>query len=183
MIYILPTDTCFWIWCAIYDTKSYHKIYKLKKRDLKKPLAIMVEDFDFLEKYTSLNKEQINFLKNYEKPFSVITSCPNIEMMLNLWEDEFVYENKEIYKNISFRVANNEIQKNLIKEIWPIFLTSANISWKPEIYDINNAKEIFAQNKDITFLWENIVLDKDIKPSDIIEFIKESLEVKYLRKF
>lgn len=183
MIYILPTDTCFWIWCAIYDTKSYHKIYKIKKRDFKKPLAIMVEDFDFLEKYTSLNKKQIDFLKNYKKPFSIITNCPNIEMMLNLWEDEFVYENKEIYKNISFRVANNDIQKKLIKEIGPIFLTSANLSWKDEIYDINKAKEIFTQNKDITFLWENTILDKNIKPSDIIEFIKESLEVNYLRKF
>lgn len=182
MIYILPTDTCFGIWCAIYDTKSYHKIYDIKKRDLQKPLAIMVESYDWLLNYTSLNQLQIDFLKNYSKPFSVISNCPNIKMLIDLWEWEFIYENKEIYNNFSFRVANNDIELNLIQDVGPIFLTSANLSWEKEIYNLNEAKKQFENHKkDIKFLWESIELNSSIKPSDIFEFISESIDIKYLR--
>jgi len=181
MIYILPTDTCFWIWCALDDNISYHKIYDIKKRDLSKPLAIMVSDFAWLEKYTTLNQDQISFLKNYNKPFSIITECNSIKMILNLEQEDFEYKNKEIYEKFSFRVAHNNIQKKLIKEIWPIFLTSANISWEKEIYSIDEAKKQFWQIKNIQFLWEDILLDSSTPPSDIIEFKWESIEFEKIR--
>ncbi|MDD5770612.1 MAG: Sua5/YciO/YrdC/YwlC family protein [Candidatus Gracilibacteria bacterium] len=183
MIYIIPTDTCFGIACALDDTKSYHKIYKIKNRELNKPLAIMVEDFDWLLENTTLNLEQVVFLKNYKKPFTILTNCPRIEMILNLEQEDFNYENKKFYKKIAFRVANNEIEKNLINEVGPIFLTSANFSGEKEIYDIYEAKKQFLKyTKDIKFLGENYKLDEKIKPSDIFEFDGENLEIKYLRK-
>lgn len=183
MIYILPTDTCFWIACSLDDTKSYHKIYEIKKRPLEKPLAIMVENFSWLEKNTILNKSQIEFLKNYSTPWTVLTNCPYIEMILSLEQEDFCYENKEMYKKIAFRVANNEIEKKLISEVWPIFLTSANFSWEKEIYDITEAKKQFENFKDIKFLWnENIHSLPAIKPSDIFEFEWETTKIKYLRK-
>ena len=74
MIYILPTDTCYWIACPIHDLKSYSWIYKMKKRDLGKPLAILVPDFKWLEENTDLNKEQVLFLKDYKKPFTILTN-------------------------------------------------------------------------------------------------------------
>lgn len=181
MIYIVPTDTCFWISCSLDDVKNYNKIYEIKKRELSKPLAIMIESFEWLEKNTILNKEQINFLKNYPRPFTVLTDSKIIKMILNLEQEDFEYQNKEIYKKIAFRVAHNDIQKKLIKEIWPIFLTSANFSWEKEIYDINEAKKQFSSFSWISFLWENILLNKDIPPSDIIEFIWETTDFKKIR--
>lgn len=183
MIYIIPTDTCFWIWCAIDDIKSYNKIYQIKKRPLNKPLAIMVESFEYLQKITDLNENQINFLKKYQKPFTILTNSSYIKMFINLEQEDFDFENKEFYEKIAFRVANNDIEKKLIKEIWPIFLTSANFSWEKEIYDISQAKKQFEKySKEISFLWENIILDENIKPSDIFEFVWESLEIKFNRK-
>lgn len=183
MIYILPTDTCFWIACAFDDTNSYHQIYKIKNRPLEKPLAIMVENFEWLAKNTSLSDDQIDFLKKYPRPFTILTDCPYIEMILNLEQDDFQYENKEFYKKIAFRVAHNEIQKKLISEVWPIFLTSANFSWEKEIYSINEAKKQFQPFKNIIFLWDNIILDNSIQPSDIFEFEWESSQnIKYLRQ-
>lgn len=182
MIYILPTDTCFWIACSFDDIESYHKIYDIKKRPLEKPLAVMVESFSWLEKNTPLSKNQIEFLKNYKKPFTVVTECPYMQMVLNLEQEDFEYQNKEEYEKIAFRVANNEIEKKLIWEIGPIFLTSANLSWEKEIYDMNEAKKQFQSHKKIQFLWENIKLDSTIKPSDIFEFIWESSEINYLRQ-
>lgn len=183
MIYILPTDTCFWIACALYDTKSYHKIYEIKKRPINKPLAIMVENFDWLIKNTDLTQEQLEFLKNYKKPFTLLTECQYIKMILNLKQEGFEYKNKEFYKKIAFRIANNEIQKKLIDEVWPIFLTSANFSGEKEIYCIDEAKKQFENFwKYIKFLWEWIKLNNSIKPSDIFEFEWQTTNIKYLRQ-
>jgi len=77
----------------------------------------MVESFEWLVKNTSLNDDQIDFLKKYPRPFTILTDCPYIEMILNLEQDDFQYENKEFYKKIAFRVAHNEIQKKLISEV------------------------------------------------------------------
>lgn len=182
MIYIIPTDTCFWIWCAISDIKSYNKIYEIKKRPLDKPLAIMVEDFEYLSKYTPLTKKQIEFLKNYEKPFTILTNSPYIEMFLNLEYESFLFENKNKYKKIAFRVANLDTQKSLIQEVWPIFLTSANYSWQKEIYDIQEAKKQFKPYlKDIEFIASDYPLS-NIPPSDIFSFDWDSLNLIYQRQ-
>ena len=129
MIYLIPTDTCYGIACEITDSKSYEKIYSIKKRDWSKPLAIMVENFDWLEKYTTLSTEQIEFLKNYEKPFTILTECNSIKHMLEFEDEEMKFDNKE--------------QKKLIKKIGPIFLTSANLSKQPEIYEKKELEKVF----------------------------------------
>jgi tRNA A37 threonylcarbamoyladenosine synthetase subunit TsaC/SUA5/YrdC len=136
MIYILPTDTCFWLACPITHYKDYEKIYKIKKRPFQKPLAILLQDFNQLQKYTQLTKQQIDFLKNYKKPFTILTESNYIKIWLNFvneetWEE---FRNRTIYEKIALRIANNDIEKKLIKEKWLLFLTSANISNKWEIY-------------------------------------------------
>ncbi len=183
MIYLIPTDTCFWIACSINETKSYEKIYKIKKRNYEKALAIMVYDFNWLKENTSLTKKQINFLKNYKKPFTVLTNSNSISLWLNYENENGIwFQNRNIYKKIALRVAHNDSQKKLIKKLWPIFLTSANNSWKKEIYDINKLKETFSYYLDKKIvkilnwkIWRN-------KTSNIFEFIWDNLDLKYLRK-
>ncbi|MDR3151100.1 MAG: Sua5/YciO/YrdC/YwlC family protein [Candidatus Peribacteria bacterium] len=88
MIYIIPTDTCFGISCSITEYKDYEKIYKIKKRDYKKPLVILVPNFEWLEKYTDITKEQVNFLKNYEKPWTILTKSNFVKIWLNFVNEE-----------------------------------------------------------------------------------------------
>lgn len=183
MIYILPTDTCYGMACAFDDVKNYHKIYGLKKRDLSKPLSIMVESFDWLLDYSDLNFEQVEFLKTYKKPFTILTWCDYLQMILNLDQEDFEYENKDVYEKIALRVAHNDIQKKLIWEIWPIFLTSANISTQKEIYTLDEVMKEFWGQKWVKILFDEEEKDlKEVPPSDIFEFIWESLEINYLRK-
>lgn len=187
MIYILPTDTCFWIACSISDQKNYEKIYKIKKRSLDKPLAVLVEDFKWLKNNTTLTTEQINFLENYNKPFTILTDCPHLKIWLNFVNEDTSEEfiNRWVYEKIAFRVAHNSTQKRLTKENWPLFMTSANISNEPEIYNSREIKEKFWYYLDkwiIKFVWENTwVLGKN-PPSEIFEFVWDSLEQKFLRK-
>ncbi len=187
MIYILPTDTCYWIACSVDDIKSYNKIYKIKKRSYDKPLAVMVPDFEWLAQNTELTLEQITFLKNYPKPFTILTDSMPIKVWINFvdedsWE-EFI--NRWQYQKIAIRVAHNNIQKRLLKEVGPIFLTSANFSGEKEMYTPKEIKDKFSYYLDkwiIKFVWENMWPLEQNPPSEIFEFVWDTCEQKFLRK-
>lgn len=186
MIYLLPTDTCYWIACPIHEMKDYNLIYKIKKRDLSKPLAILIPDFEWLKNNTSLTSEQIKFLKNYKRPFTVLTDCDNLKIWINyVDEDNNEFLNKDVYNRFAFRVANNDTQKRLLKENWPMFLTSANISNKPELYsgrEVENEFDYYLKKEIIKFVWKNTWNLPKNGTSDIFKFVWDSLEIEYLRK-
>jgi len=150
-----------------------------------KPLAIMVEDFSWLEEYTDLTPEQIDFLKNYEKPFTILTTCSYVEMFLKFEDEEDgMFENNDIYHQIAFRVAHTPQQKKLIKKIGPIWLTSANLSGKEEIYQqhkIEEQFEYYIEKWIVKILW-NSDLDSDIKPSDVFGFERDGVEQVFVRQ-
>lgn len=172
MIFAIPTDTCFWLGCSFYDEKWYLEIYKLKNRDKNKPLSVVVKDFKELEHITNLNTSQINFLKKYPYPFTILASV----------KEDFIlpaFLDKNIYSKIAFRVWEKCIPKNILKKIdFPIFLTSANISWKTEVYSGDEIASIF-KNKKIIVFPQNI---NKIPTSNIFEFIWDNLEIQFLRK-
>lgn len=182
-LYIIPTDTCYGLACPIWDSDAYAEIYNLKNRWYDKPLAILVPDFEWLYDNTPLTEEQLNFLSEYKRPFTILTDCSRISMLLEYSDDEMGYENKEQYKQIAFRVAHSDAQEELLSEEWPLFLTSANLSGKPECYTLEDLKNTFWNklNKDIQII-DEVDLDKTIAPSDIFSFVWESLEINYLRK-
>jgi tRNA A37 threonylcarbamoyladenosine synthetase subunit TsaC/SUA5/YrdC len=96
--------------------ENYKKIYELKNRDFSKPLAILVDDFKFFEENKILNKNQIDFLKNYKKPFTIIVD----RKKLNLQKEKILDKieklpNKKFYEKIAFRVARNFMHKKLIR--------------------------------------------------------------------
>ncbi len=185
MLYILPTDTCFWLACSISEIEDYDKIYEIKNRDKSKAIAIIVWDFDYFFEATKLTEKQINFLKNYKNPFTILIEKEKIldKKLLKIINN---LPNSKIYKKIAFRVAHTEIQKNLIKQKWLLFLTSANKSWNPEIFFVEKIQEEFQDD-----LWKYNIkilalngysINSKKKSSDIFEFVWESEEVKYFRK-
>lgn len=175
-LFIIPTNTCFWISCPINDIESYKKIYILKERTYEKPISIIINDYEWLIKNTELNEEQVEFLKNYERPFTVLTTSK--EKIIN---DDI--PNKDVYKKIAFRVAHNFIQRKLINKFWPLFLTSANKSWNKEIKKTEEILKVFSRN-DWTeiFTHRNYEIPWNIDASDIIEFEWKSCNIKYLRQ-
>ena len=143
MIYLIPTDTCYGMACEIADSNEYNKIYKIKQRDLKKPLAIMVGDTMWLRENTDLNFDQLDFLNQYPRPFTIVTRSRIMSHLIHFKDEYLDFHNSEIYDKIGFRVANNDVEKKLIEEVGPLFLTSANISTHPEIYDEEELKKEF----------------------------------------
>lgn len=179
MIYLIPTDTCFWLACSVKDKKWYEKIYELKWRDFQKPLAIMIENIGLLN--NCLNIEQLNFLSKYKSPWTILTN--NDERILNLClPEKILKKNDKKYQKMAIRIANNEVQKKLIKKIWTIFLTSANLSGEKEIYSLDEINKIFwVNNTNIEILAKEDQLK--VSPSDIFEFVWDTTEIIYLRKY
>ncbi len=186
MIFILPTDTCYGIACPLHDKNSYEQIYKIKKRSLEKPMAILVESFDWIKENTTLNQEQIEFLRNYPRPFTILTQSTYISLFLNYQDEKEQYLiNKDIYEELSFRVSHNDVQDMLIQTHGPLWMTSANISRQWEIYTPEEVEEDFwyyLKNGQIELLG-SYYLDEDNKASDVFRFIWDSCEVDYVRRF
>jgi len=185
MLYILPTNTCFWIACPINSLESYKKIYKIKSREKSKAIAILVDDFSYFSEHTKLTSKQIDFLKNYKNPFTILINKEKI-LDQNLLKIIDKLDNSEIYEKIAFRVAHNFMQKKLIRLNWPLFLTSANKSDNPEIFDTITIKKEFSSEIEKynikIFAHNDYCINSIQKYSDIFEFKKGNEEVKYFRK-
>ncbi|MBP6921603.1 Sua5/YciO/YrdC/YwlC family protein, partial [Candidatus Gracilibacteria bacterium] len=98
-IFVVPTDTCIGIGCRLDDREGYELIYKLKGRDAKKPLAIIVPTWDELLYETTLTPSQINFLKTYKFPFTIVCEIRDD------FRDEYPLLDDAQYKTVGFRVG------------------------------------------------------------------------------
>ena len=179
-LFIIPTDTCFGIWCFVQDVEWYENIYEIKWRDFNKPISIFIDSFEYLEKNTKLTKENINFLKNYKNPWTVVINIENLTDK-KLLQNISKLPNKKIYKKIAFRVSHTKLQQDLIKENGIFFLTSLNNSWEKEI---TNLGQISNNLKDKLKKYNVKILDKTIYShqdfSNIIEFQND--KIFFLRK-
>lgn len=120
---LYPTDTIWGIGCDATNEKAVEKIYKLKKRDDKKSMIILVADEkDILNYAEDPGKKIFDYLSSTEKPTTVI------------------YERaKNIASNIinsdgttAIRIVKDIFCKHLIDQFRkPIVSTSANISGEP----------------------------------------------------
>lgn len=120
-IFLLASDTCYGIACPLAEIESYHAIYEIKKRSTTKPLSILVPDFYWLENHTFLEKSDIDFLKKYPHPFSVVTDSQELDVLIRMQienenGDVLQFGNVDAYDGFSFRIANTEEQKTLISE-------------------------------------------------------------------
>ena len=173
MIFAIPTDTCFWFATSLYDEAWFRLIYELKWREATKRLSMVVRDFNALKEIISINNEQIDFLKRYPYPFTVV------------WEKKTSFSlpnflSAEDYSTIAVRVAEICLIKDLAENLtFPMFLTSANLSWMTETYTLDELFEQFGNNRHFTiFDWNT----GNLPPSDIFSFKGSSLDFNYIRK-
>ncbi len=184
-VYILPTNTCFWIACPANDLESYKKIYEIKKRSLDKALAFLCPSFDYLKDNTYLTDSQINFLNQYKRPFTILIDIESIkdENLKNIVKN---LPNYHIYRKLGFRVCHNFMQIRLVQKNWILFLTSANKSWKPEIFNTREIRREFKKEIDDYEISVFAHLDYEIKSSqkssDVFQFIWNSLDFEFLRR-
>tara|TARA_B100002052_G_C15812693_1_gene566646 strand:- start:218 stop:880 length:663 start_codon:yes stop_codon:yes gene_type:complete len=116
---LYATDTIWGIGCDATSDNAVLKVYKMKKRDLKKPLICLASSYEMISNYLEF-MPNFDYHKLYkERPTTFIFDSPKgISSYITKYS-----------KSIGFRVPNNDFCKKLISEFGkPIVSTSANLS-------------------------------------------------------
>ncbi len=121
---IFPTDTVYGIFAGAFDKGAAKKIFKIKKRDNKKPLQVFFDGMKTLEKYVLLNARQKKILKkNLPGPYTVILKLkPKYKTAFSFLKNG----------TVGARIIKNKYVSTALKVLkTPLAATSANISGEP----------------------------------------------------
>ncbi len=134
-IWAYPTDTSFGLGVRADDEKGLDLLMKLKQRSGDKYFSLMVRDWEMLKKFAKIDETRLG-----KKFFTDYPRTAILEPQKKLPKSKFWPTDK-----VAFRLcAIPEIAKKIT---YPVTATSANISGKESIYEINFLKEQF--HKDI----------------------------------
>ncbi len=165
-VVILPTDTVYGIFAISDNEKAINKIYKIKKRDYKKPLQIFLPDKKAIKKYAIVNKHNEKYINNF---------LPGKYTLIFKIRKTFKRKFKFIKGDtIGIRVIKYKLLNDILKKIKkPLAATSANLSGDKtpvKFRDINkeilNRVDFFIKNDDIVSGTASSVIDvkgKEIK--------------------
>ena len=154
------TDTVWGFGCNPEDNIAVEKIYEIKKRDVKKPLILMSNDFSHLKKY-------IKNIPNYA--YDLIEKYLPGGLTL-------IFEKSEICpfsitsgnETIGIRIPNSVDFSNLIDalEIKVLATTSCNVSSQEPVKDYKEALEKFGETATIIEPIEDI--ENENIPSTVV---------------
>ncbi len=164
---IVPTDTVYGLVCR-YDSKSaVSKIYKLKKRERKKPLILLGYSWNVLKKFVTVESLHARTLrqliKQWPGPLTIIFPASKaVPSFLN-----------KGYKTVGIRVPGNKFLLKLLSQCPEKVLasTSANISGKS---DKKPQKELI---KNVKLFIKAKKKEMSLKPSKIVEVRKDKIKI------
>ncbi|XP_015591352.1 yrdC domain-containing protein, mitochondrial [Cephus cinctus] len=133
----LPTDTIYGFAALAQNQDAIEKLYKIKKRDESKPLAICVYSIKDVHNWGVVDTLPTRFLEDLlPGPVTVVLKrTANLNPGLNPGID-----------NVGIRVPNSKFIRNVVKMInQPLALTSANESNKPSSLHPKEFEELWPQ--------------------------------------
>lgn len=132
---VIPTDTVYGLCVNGLDRETIKKIYKIKKRDLNKPLVLFVKDKEEIKKYGIVDEISEKLIDKFIPGEITIVlkkrkNCPNVSL--------------KKFDTVGFRIPNHEFVLNLLNKLpFPLATTSANISKEKTPKDLEGLKKIF----------------------------------------
>lgn len=169
---LYPTDTIWGIGCDATNPKAVEKVFRIKKREEKKSLIILVDSEDKIEQYVSdVPHLAYDLIRNYNSPLTII--YPRAKgLAKNVVADD---------QSIAIRVVRNEFCKRMISAFGkPVVSTSANISGEPAPLAFSKISEEVIRQVDYVVQYGTHSVSR-IKPSTIIR-IKPDGSFDLLRK-
>ena len=169
-IIAIPTDTYYGLACDPFNFESLNKLFKLKERDIHKPLPLLIAS----------KEDLLNFGIDYSDFENLLDAFwPGPITIVMKTEHKFYNGMIENDGYVGFRVPNLEFVRDLIKFSGiPITGTSANISGQPETKDINVLEDSLDLN--IVKMIININCGKEQSASTVIKLSDGRVEM--LRK-
>jgi len=163
-IVIFPTDTVYGIGCNPYNKESVEKIYKIKSRDIMKPLPVLTYSIEIAEKIVEFDQFTKKIVKKFwPGPLTVILKIT----------DKKIKESLNLENKIAIRVPNHKCTLELLKKCNFLVGTSANISGDLPYTDPEECLKNL-ENYDI-FVDGGIITSKG--ESTIIEIENEQIKI------
>jgi L-threonylcarbamoyladenylate synthase len=193
---VIPTDTIYGICTSAFNRKSVEKVYKLRKRNPKKPCIILISSFDDLEKFNvSLNFWQRKILeKLWPGKVSVVlsprinadTTLINADNKSNRYQRSSALNQRSSALNqcssveylhrgtnsLSFRLVKDKLILNILKISGPLIAPSANWEGYEPAKNIKEAKRYFG-NKVFYLDRGNLIS----KPSTLIDLREKKIKI------
>lgn len=137
---VLATDTIYGLVGSALSKKAVSKIYALRKRDLKRPMIVLIGSLNDLKIFgIKLTLRLKSFLdKIWPGPVSIILPCP---------AQKFSYLHRGT-KTLAIRMPAKKELIKLLKQTGPLVAPSANISGLAPAVNIKKAKEYFGNGID-----------------------------------
>lgn len=164
-VIVYPTDTCYGLGADISNIFALEKIYRIKGRDSRKPLSIIVKNISYIEKIALVEAQSKEILKKYlPGPYTFI--------MLNLDYQHFKYP------SIAIRIPQYKITQMISEKFHlPYATTSANISGLAPCYNVAEIIQQFKKNK----FMPDLILDAgalpNVLPSTIVDLTKKTPQI------
>ena len=166
---ILPTDTLYGIVGTAKTPSVVKRIYKIKRRSPKKPLIILISDWDMLAQFSAtLAQKEIGILeKLWPGPFSVILPIKE--------KKKFSYLHRGA-QSLAFRWPKDKWLLSIIAKSGPLVAPSANPEGLPPAKTAKEAQMYFGKEVDFYVKGRR----REGPASTLIKFSKSKIQ--YLRR-
>lgn len=168
-IIIYPTDTVYGLGCDALNERAVEKILKIKKREMGKPLSVMVRNVAMAQKIAFIDRQKKDIIERLlPGPYTLILSgAKNIPEVVTGGNS-----------SLGIRIPDHPITKKLSESFEnPIITTSVNIAKAAPISDPFKIVEIFKDKNDRP----DLVLDygkiKNAQPSIVIDIAKKTPQI------
>lgn len=162
---IIPTDTVYGLCCNALNKEAIKRIYKIKKRDLDKPLVLFVKNEKEIEKYAIVDELSRKIIEKF---------IPGeITIILKKLDPNFSISLKK-FDTLGFRIPNSDFIINLLRSLdFPLATTSANISGEKTPKNLDGLKRIF--NGVVDFIVDGGELGE--VPSTVVQVVDKKINI------
>jgi L-threonylcarbamoyladenylate synthase len=166
-IVVYPTETFYGLGACCLSKKAVKRIYRLKKRDLSKPLSVIISDLDLVEKIAVSIPPSFWILAQefWPGPLTlVLKAAPQFpESLLGPGH------------SLGMRLPAIAWLRELVRQVAsPITATSANISGEKEICEAEEIVKIFGKKVDLIVAGGKT---QGILPSTVIDLTSEKPKI------
>ena len=168
-VVVCPTDTVYGFLCNAQNNQAVGKVFKIKKRNFKKPIPLFVKDIKMAGRLAKLNETQEKFLKRVW-PGKVTAILERKKSRIKLYGVD--------KKTIGLRIPNHKLVNALLGKLnFPLVGTSANISGKNASIKIEKILRQFSGRKN----QPDLILDagrlSKNKPSKVIDLTTQPFKI------
>ena len=129
-VIVFQTDTVYGVGALLGSKKGVQKIYQLKSREDKKPLAVLCANIEQVKSLVT-NFESIELYLKKHWPGALTLVVKKADLV-----GDFITSG---YDTVGVRIPNDEIALQILEHFGPMAVTSLNISSEPSILKYSDA--------------------------------------------